>query len=343
LHRRATKCTIERPARLGPRSRTFLEHHCIVPREASTATPSRRDFLAAAGASAAALAAAPLLTGRLGATLAAAEPLAGRRLAATYPVGLELYSVRRELARDLPGTLKAVADIGYKVVEFYAPYLQWTLPYAKDVRTQLDDLGLRCYSTHNSSAALMPGDTMTKAIELNQILGARHIIMASPPPNTSTLEDWTRVSGQLAVASKTLEPHGLFAGFHNHRIEWTPLAGGKRVMDVLASNTPKEFVLQFDVGTCLEAGADPIAWIKANPGRIRSVHLKDWAPGAEAQEKGYRVLFGEGVAPWKDIFAAVESTGGVEFYLLEQEGSRYSELDTAKRCLSNYKSMRGTS
>jgi sugar phosphate isomerase/epimerase len=314
----------------------------IVPRDASSATSSRRDFLVAAGASAAALGAAPLLSNRLGSTLDAAERIGRGALAAqTYPIGLELYSVRRELARDLPGTLKAVANIGYKVVEFYAPYLQWTFPYAKDVRAQLDDLGLRCYSTHNSAAALMPGETMGKAIELNQILGARHIIMASPPPNTTTLEDWTRVSGLLSTTSEQLASHGLFAGFHNHRIEWTPLAGGKRVMDVLAERTPKEFVLQFDVGTCLEAGADPIAWIKANPGRIRSVHLKDWAPGAEAQEKGYRVLFGEGVAPWKDIFAAVESTGGVEFYLLEQEGSRYSEMETAKRCLQSYRSMRG--
>jgi len=314
-----------------------------VSRDNPSATPSRRDFLAAAGASAAALAAAPLLSNRLGSTLSAAETIgAGSMAPQSYPIGLELYSVRRELARDLPGTLKAVADMGYKVVEFYAPYLQWTLPYAKGVRTQLDDLGLRCYSTHNSSAALVPGDTMTKAIELNQILGTRYIIMASPPPNTATLDDWTRVSGQLATASQQLESHGLAAGFHNHRIEWTPFANGKRVMDVLAENTPKEFVLQFDVGTCLEAGQDPIAWIKAHPGRIKSVHLKDWAPGKEADEKGYRVLFGEGVAPWKEIFAAVEATGGVEYYLLEQEGSRYSELESAKRCLATYRGMRGT-
>ena len=165
--------------------------------------------------------------------------------------------------------------------------------------------------------------------------------MASPPPNTSTLDDWKRVSGQLADASAQLAPHGLLAGFHNHRIEWNALDGGQRVMDVIATNTPPEFVLQLDVGTCLEAGQDPIAWIKAHPGRIRSVHLKDWAPGTDADEKGYRVLFGEGVAPWKEILAAVESTGGVEFYLMEQEGSRYSELETAQRCLATWKDMRG--
>ena len=111
-------------------------------------------------------------------------------------------------------------------------------------------------------------------------------------------------------------------------------------MDILAANTPKEFALQFDAGTCMEAGADPIAWIKANPGRIKSVHLKDWAPGTRQAEKSYRVLFGEGVTPWKEIFAAAEASGGVEYYLMEQEGSRYSEFETAERCLATWKSMR---
>ena len=154
------------------------------------------------------------------------------------------------------------------------------------------------------------------------------------------MDDWKRVCSQFTTAVEQLRPHGLFAGFHNHRVEWLPVEGGPRVMDIIAANTPADFVLQFDVGTCLEAGADPVAWIKANPGRIRSVHLKDWAPGPDAQEKGFRVLFTEGVAPWKEIFAAVEGVGGVEFYLMEQEGSRYSEFETAKRCLETWRAMR---
>jgi sugar phosphate isomerase/epimerase len=313
-----------------------------VSHEDSSGTPSRRAFLASAGMGAAALAAAPLLGDRVASTLHAASSLGAARAAAkTVPIGIELYAVRRELTKDLPGTLRAVAEMGYKVVEFYSPYQQWTFPYAKEVRTRLDDLGLRCYSTHNNSTALLPGDGMAKAIELNQVLGSRHIIMASPPPRTATLEDWTRVAAQMATASETLRPHGLLAGFHNHQTEWKPFANGKRAMDVLAEGTPADFVLQLDVGTVLEAGVDPVAWIKAHPGRIRSVHVKDWAPGTEAQDKGYRVLFAEGSAPWKQIFEAVESVGGVEFYLMEQEGSRYSELETAKRCLETWKKMRG--
>lgn len=312
--------------------------------EASKSSPtslSRRSLLALTGAGVGALAVRTLSSSGLVSSLHAAESLASPpRAPKKYPIGIELYAVRRELARNLPDTLRAVARMGYEVVEFYSPYLAWTLPYAKEVRTLLDDLGLRCFSTHNAFAALTPGETMTKAIELNQIVGARHIILASPPPDTKGLEDWKRVSGQLGAAAEQLKPHGLFAGFHNHRVEWSPVADGQRVMDVIAANTPPEFILQLDVGTCLEAGVDPVAWIESHPGRIRSLHLKDWAPGTEAQEKSYRVLFGEGIAPWKRIFAAAESVGGVEFYLMEQEGSRYSELDTARRCLQRWHAMR---
>ena len=81
---------------------------------------------------------------------------------------------------------------------------------------------------------------------------------------------------------------------------------------------------------------DPVAWIEANPGRIRSMHCKDWSP-----EKGYKVLVGEGVAPWKKLFEAAEKTGGLEFYLVEQEGSQYPELETAQRCLANFRKLHG--
>jgi len=92
-------------------------------------------------------------------------------------------------------------------------------------------------------------------------------------------------------------------------------------------------MLQLDVGTCLEAGADPVAWIEAHPERIRSMHCKDWSPDAG---KGYKVLFGEGVAPWKKLFSAAENGGGIEYYLVEQEGSRFPELETAQKCLQAF-------
>ena len=110
---------------------------------------SRRNFLSVSGTAAAALAAQAVKhtsVAALAANEAAAQASPAKAMK-KYPIGLELYAVRTELARDLPNTLQTVAQMGYEVVEFYAPYFQWTMSYAKEVRTRMDDLGLRCYST----------------------------------------------------------------------------------------------------------------------------------------------------------------------------------------------------
>jgi sugar phosphate isomerase/epimerase len=268
--------------------------------------------------------------------MTAALPFAAaslRAAAKNVPVGLELYSVRGELAKDLLGTITAVGKMGYEVVEFYAPYLNWTPETAKDVRKRLDDLGVKCLSTHNNSPSFTD-DGLKKAIELNQIIGSKNVIMASAPRATG-IDAWKTLAGQLTAISEKLKPLGLATGYHNHQVEWRPLEG-QRPMDVIAAGTPKDVVLQFDVGTCVEVGADPIAWIKAHPGRIKSIHCKDWS-----KERGYAVAFGEGDAPWKQIFEAAEKDGGVEFYLVEQEvAGPDGELAMVRHCLDNWKQLR---
>jgi sugar phosphate isomerase/epimerase len=251
------------------------------------------------------------------------------------PVGLELYSVRTELMKDLSGTVRAVARMGYPVVEFYAPYFDWTLAYAKDVRKLLDDLGIRCNSTHNNAPSFTP-DGLQKAIELNQAIGSKYIVMASSPRITG-IDGWKSLGEQLTAVAEKLRPLGMATGYHNHQNEW-PLLEGKRPMDVLAANTSKDVVLQLDVGTCVQVGADPVAWIRANPGRIKSVHCKDWGAGSD---RGYNVAFGEGDSPWKAIFEAAENSGGVEYYLIEQEQSPAGQqFAMAEKCLANWKKLR---
>lgn len=251
------------------------------------------------------------------------------------PVGLELYSVRDQLTQDLPGTLTAVAQMGYEAVEFYAPYFEWSPAQAKQIRKHLDDLGMRCSSTHNGEDSFTP-EGLKKAAELNQILGSRYILMAGSGPINS-LAGWKALGERITGFMEKLRPLGMASGFHNHESEWQ-LVEGKRPMDVLAATTPKDFVLQLDVGTCVAADQDPVAWIRANPGRIKSIHCKDWAHWPWG---GYRVLFGDGSCPWTKIFEAAESVGGVEYYLIEQEGSHYTPFDTARRCLATYKRLHG--
>lgn len=275
---------------------------------------SRRAFLAAA-------AAAPL----------APAALAKRR----YPIGLELYSVRNELQKDLKGTVTAVAKMGYEAVEFYSPYFSWTPDYAKEVRRLLNDLGIRCLSTHNGAESFTP-EKISHAIELNQILGSRYVVMASAGA-VNGLDGWKRVAEQLNQAAEKMKPANLRPGFHNHQMEFKALEGS-RPIDVIAQNTGKEVLLQLDVGTCVEVGADPVAWIKKNPRRFATIHLKDYSPEAG---KGYLVLFGDGASPWKEIFKTVEKTGGLEYYTIEQEGSNLPPFEAVERCLANFKKLHG--
>ena len=253
--------------------------------------------------------------------------------ASSIPVGLELYSVRKELQRDPQATVRAVAKMGYQCVEFYAPYFQWSEDETKQMRKLLDDLGIRCFSTHNDSSS-MNAENIARARDKNLILGSKYVVMASSKPGPG-LEGWKTVADALNSADEQLEKSGLHAGYHNHEPEFTAVEGG-RPMEILAKNTKSSVMLQLDVGTCLKAGSDPVAWIRGNPGRIRSMHCKDWSPD---QAKGYSVLFSEGSADWKAIFAAAESVGGIEYYLIEQEGSRFSELETAERCLETFRSI----
>jgi sugar phosphate isomerase/epimerase len=260
-------------------------------------------------------------------SIAAAAPfaLAQKKI----PVGLELYSVRNELQRDQTGTLRVVAEMGYEIVEFFAPYYAWTIDQTREVRKLLDLLGVKCFSTHNDAKNFLP-ENLLRTAELNHILGSKYVIMASAG-NTG----WKAVAETLDRAADAWKSAGIRPGYHNHRVEFVAGDGG-RPMDLLAANTSHDVVLQFDVGTCVEAGSDPVAWINANPGRIRSMHCKDWAPGPD---KGYRVLFGDGVVPWNRVFDAAERTGGIECYLIEQEGSALPAIETAERCLANFRRL----
>jgi len=255
------------------------------------------------------------------------------RAVKSIPAGLELYSVRNELKKDPEGTVRAVAQMGYQGVEFYAPYFEWSESQTKQMRKLLDELGIRCFSTHNDSSYLS-AEKIGRARDMNLILGSKYVVMASSDPKPG-LDGWKAIADALNSAADQLEPSGLKAGYHNHQREFTPVEN-QRPMEVLAKNTKPSIMLQLDVGTCVETGSDPVAWIRANPERIRSLHLKDWSPDPE---KGYKILFGEGAAEWKEIFEAAESVGGVEYYLIEQEGSRFSELDTAHKCLQSYRQV----
>ncbi|BDC47796.1 xylose isomerase [Bryobacterales bacterium F-183] len=264
------------------------------------------------------------------ATAAAALAVAKSKV----PMGLELYSVRKELAADPASTIKAVAKMGYKGVEFSFAYYDWTEAQTKDIRKMLDDSGLTCWGTHNGAIVFNPTETQ-KAIDRNRILGGQFLIMASAG-KAEGADGWKKVAESLEASLPKLKAANMVPGFHNHAMEFRPLpANGPRPIDIIANNTSKDVVLQLDVGTCVEVGVDPVAWIRKHPGRTRSMHCKDWS-----KAQGFKAVFGEGDSPWVEIFKAAEQVGGAHHYLIEQEGSAYTPMETAQRCIDNYRKLK---
>ncbi len=249
-------------------------------------------------------------------------------------MGLELYSVRKEFVKDMAATIKAVGKMGYQGVELFGSYADWTPAQAKEAFTLIKDAGMKCWSAHTGAKYFTP-EHLDRVIELNSILESKYMIMSSAG-KVDGIDGWKKVAVSLNTAAEKLKKVKKGTGFHNHAFEFIPINGQKPI-EVLARETTKDVVLQLDVGTCIEAGTDPIAWIKANPGRIRSLHMKDWKRGLPNPHDGYKVLIGEGETDWKAVVTESLKTGGAEHLLIEQEGSAYSEFETAQKCIDNFK------
>lgn len=243
------------------------------------------------------------------------------------PIGLQLYSVRADAAKDLPGVLKAVAEMGYEGVEF-AGYYGYE---AKQLRKLLDENGLKCCGTHAQLNTLLD-DAWQATIEFNQALGNKYLIVPSLPrqrtESIDTLKETARLFEELAEKAK---PHGMHVGYHAHGGDFRPI-DGTTPWDVIFGNTSPQVVMQLDVGNCMGGGGDPVAVLKKYPGRSLTIHLKEHGGEAGA-------VIGEGDAPWEEIFRLCETIGKTEWYIVEQERYAASPLETVKKCLENLRRM----
>jgi sugar phosphate isomerase/epimerase len=248
--------------------------------------------------------------------------------ASKVPIGLQLYSVRKDCEKDLPGTLKAVKGFGYDAVEFAGYYGR----PAAEMRKLLDDNGLKCCGTHTGLDTL-EGDALAKTIEYNRTIGNKLLIVPSiPEERRKTAEDWKRLAVQFDTFADRLAPAAMRVGYHNHNVEFTPL-GDKTPWDLFFGGTKKAVIQQVDIGNCLDGGGDPVALIRRYPGRTVTIHVKEFSktkPDA---------FVGEGDVPWKAVFEACEAVGGTEWYIVEYERESRPALPAVDRCLRNLRQM----
>jgi sugar phosphate isomerase/epimerase len=226
------------------------------------------------------------------------------------PIGVQLYSVRKDCEKDLPGTLKEIAKIGYKAVEFAGYYGR----DAKTLRQLLDENGLACCGTHTQIDTLL-GDNLQKTIEFNKTIGNKNLIVPGLPEKyRKTKEDWEKTADLFTEIAAKAKPQGMTVGYHNHSVEFETL-GGEIPWDTFLNRASKDVKIQFDIGNAMHAKTPGLAttYLKKFPGRTVSVHAKPYS------KSNPNALIGNDELPWKEIFDLCENVAGLEWYIIEYE------------------------
>ena len=267
---------------------------------------TRREFSKAAATSAAAVG---LLSS--GVLSLKADPLG-------FPIGCQTWPVREMIAKDFPGTLKQLADAGFKSIELCSPvgYSEFGFgSLAKFKGTELKqiihDAGLSCVSSHFGIDELRKSQderiTWAKDLGLTQML-----VPSLDGPKHPTMDDVKRAAEEYNKMAEKAATAGIQQGLHNETFE-TSSVNGKRTYDLLFELLdPKLVKFQFQVSTISE-GFDAAEYFMKYPTRFVSMHVQGWS----APDKKI-VPVGKDTLDWKKIFTAAK-TGGIKNYFVEMK------------------------
>lgn len=236
------------------------------------------------------------------------------------PIGLQLYSVRKDCAKDLAGTLAAVGKMGYEAVEFAGYYGR----DAKTLRQMLDDSGLKCCGTHTAIETIL-SDKLAATIEFNKTLGNEYLIVPSLPMKyQKTKETWLEAADLFSQAATKAKAQDMKVGFHNHSVEFKPI-NGEMPWDIFFGQASKDVLVQYDIGNAARADASAPGYLKKFPGRVASVHVKPFS------KSNPNALIGKDELPWPEIFKLCEGVAGVQWYIVEYERENEPPLVSVER------------
>ena len=273
--------------------------------------------------------------GSAGAGLAAfALARADRALANPYgmPIGLQLYTVRDHLDKDLVGTLQKVADIGYRDVEIGS--LNYYGKKPADLRRILSDHGLQALSIHFSDHQwkLSPEKCIAGAREC----GITYLGMASlDEKDRNSLDAIKRDAEWFDKLGEAATRAGCVFNYHGHNFDYAAVDGVVEYDELIRRTDPKTVNFQLDCFWCVRAGKDPVDYFHRFPGRFPQLHIKDLKPGFPPTTGGHEhgpspfTEVGQGIIDWKRIFVAAKE-GGLKHYYVEQDACDRDSLESAR-------------
>lgn len=242
-----------------------------------------------------------------------AVALGGRASALSFDrriskVGVQLYTIRDALTKDLDGSLARVAEIGYREVEL-AGYRSHTVA---EFKAALDRHGLVAPSTHIAIERIR--DELAAVLDEAHTLGHQYVVAPNISDEKSGLEGYRKAADVLNHAGQIAKQSGIGIAYHNHGTELTPI-DGQRPYDVLLERTdPALVAMEMDIYWMVTGGGDPLAYFSRYPGRFRMVHVKDM----DATPKHAMTEVGKGVIDWKTLFAADPA---IEHYFVEHDNA----------------------
>ncbi len=240
----------------------------------------------------------------------------------TVPIGFQLYTVRGEFARDVPGTLKQVAQLGYEAVEFWG-YAGTPNVYQKysasELRKFLNDCGLKCCGMHLDLKALAK-ENLQQTIENNRTLGSEYLNVAAAKEKMASEDGIVELAGLLNERSAECRPHKMLVGYHAHPFDFEKIKG-RFAWELLFSRTGPEVNMQMDVGNCLSGNGDPVAMLKEFPARTRTIHIK------EHKDKTFESDY------YKEVFQLCETSSGTKWYIVEMGGPNGNGFDVPRDAL----------
>ena len=263
--------------------------------------------------------------------LAGSAVLSKKSFAAFKPdeiVGIQLYSVRDDMQKDPLGTLKAVAEMGYKHVE-HANYIDRKFYgySAKEFRKVLDDLGLNMPSGHTvmgknhwDPSKKDFTDAWKYTVEDAAVMGQQYVI--SPWMDESMRTTYDDLMVYLDVFDKCGDlcmKSGMKFGYHNHWAEFTEELNGMKLFDIMMKTLDvNKVIMQLDIGNMYIGGAKALDVIGQYPGKFEMIHVKDEIASNNA-EKYESAILGKGIIPVKEVLDICRATGGTKVYIIEQE------------------------